>query len=357
MRTWYLRSMVLCGLAPVCGAQALNLDFGSPSSVHGVPSPTYSGAGQAGEWMAVQGQVTPGLVDTAGMPTTVSLAVSAVPLLDECGHPGTSGDDAALYDDRWYFDPTFASLTVSGLAPGAYRVHVHHLMGPCVTIFGSLFVDTLGATPAATLVSGDTWSGAPTEDLTFSTQLVALAPGEDLVVTLWSQTGFCCYTQVSGLQIEPIDLLASHCFGDGGGTACPCGNAGAGNAGCANSTGIGGRLVASGTTSISIDDLRLTAHALPPTQPALLFVGTDALGGGAGVPFRDGLRCAGGAVLRLGVSTSTAGGLAFWGPGLAPVGGWNPGATREFQAWYRDPAGPCSSGSNLTHAVRATFVP
>jgi hypothetical protein len=93
-----------------------------------------------------------------------------------------------------------------------------------------------------------------------------------------------------------------------------------------------------------------------PSQPALLFVGNNTLNGGNGVPFGDGLRCAGGSVVRLGVKIPNAAGSATWGPGLGATGGWGTGDTRTLQGWYRDPSGsPCSNGFNLTGAVEVTF--
>src|SRR5690606_13801660 len=125
----------------------------------------------------------------------------------------------------------------------------------------------------------------------------------------------------------------------------------------AHSGGVGGRLVASGTTSVAADDLRFTAHDLPVGQPVLLFAGDNAVAGGAGAVFGDGLRCAGGNVVRLGVRTANAQGLAFWGPGIVGQAGWSAGDVRVLQAWFRDPPGPCSSSFNLTHAMRATVMP
>lgn len=352
-----LRFVALVALAPWSSAQGFYLDLGPAGSPHGIPAPTYGGAGPPGVWQALSLQVTNGLIDTAGSATTVSLSIDSAPLLDDCGQAGTLGDDAALYDDRMYFNPAFVEFTVSGLAPGIYRVHVHLLTGTCVAMFPPLTVEISGAVPNFMNVDGFGWSGAPQEGANYSNQLKVIGAGEDLVISTYSTIGFCCWTQVCGLQIIPVEPLVAGCFGDGSGAPCPCGNFGASNAGCLNSTGLGGRLLPSGTTSVAVDDLRFTAHDLPPGLPTLLFSGTGAIAGGAGTPFRDGVRCAGGAVVRLGVTTSGAGGLAFWGPGLAAAGGWSPGSTRRFQAWYRDPSGPCATGSNFTNSIEATFVP
>ena len=94
-----------------------------------------------------------------------------------------------------------------------------------------------------------------------------------------------------------------------------------------------------------------------PGQPALLFVGDNAINGGDGQPFGDGLRCAGGNVVRLGVQVPDGGGDASWGPGLGGSGGWQSGDTRRFQAWYRDPVGgPCGTGFSLTNGIEVLFA-
>jgi hypothetical protein len=88
----------------------------------------------------------------------------------------------------------------------------------------------------------------------------------------------------------------------------------------------------------------------------LLFSGSTALNGSLGVTFGDGLRCAGGAVVRHGVQAADALGAASWPTGLAAAAGWSVGDTRFFQAWYRDPqASPCGSGFNLSNGVSVTF--
>jgi hypothetical protein len=150
----------------------------------------------------------------------------------------------------------------------------------------------------------------------------------------------------------------SFCSGDGSGTACPCGNPSAAGAGCANSSGTGAVLQSGGTLSAAADNLTFTATQLLPGQPALLFAGLNAVNGGSGNVFGDGLRCAGGGLVRLGVRVPGAGGDATWGPGLGAAGSWAAGDTRSFQCWYRDPVGsPCASGFNLSQGLGATFTP
>lgn len=136
---------------------------------------------------------------------------------------------------------------------------------------------------------------------------------------------------------------------------CPCGNSGTASTGCANSTGLGAQLEGEGSTGVSNDDAAFHCHGLPAGVSAVLFQGTLQLGAGLGLPFRDGLRCVGGAVQRLGLSTADVNGEAEWGPGLASQGAWVPTQTLQFQVWYRDPAGPCSLGSNFSNGLAVTF--
>ncbi len=95
---------------------------------------------------------------------------------------------------------------------------------------------------------------------------------------------------------------------------------------------------------------------MPPAKSALLFAGTIRVNGGAGLPFGDGLRCAGGSIRRLGVRSTGAAGAASWGGGLSSLGGWSAGDLRTFQVWYRDDlVGTCGSGFNLTQGLEVTF--
>ena len=151
---------------------------------------------------------------------------------------------------------------------------------------------------------------------------------------------------------------SAYCFGDGSGMACPCGNNGVAGEGCANSSGSGGVVSSFGSSSASADLLWFNGSNLLPGQPALLFVGENAVNNGNGALFGDGLRCAGLNVIRLGVMVPDVNGDASWGPGLGALGGWTSGDVRRFQTWYRDPNGsPCGFGFNLTNGVEVTFTP
>jgi hypothetical protein len=95
---------------------------------------------------------------------------------------------------------------------------------------------------------------------------------------------------------------------------------------------------------------------MPVHQPCLLLVGSNALNGGNGVPFGDGLRCAGTSVHRLGLRMSDGSGVGSWGPGFTSLGLWSAGDTRYFQVWFRAPNGPCVSGTNTSSALAVGFT-
>jgi hypothetical protein len=152
------------------------------------------------------------------------------------------------------------------------------------------------------------------------------------------------------------------CYGDGSATACPCGNASpaGAEAGCLSSLGGGATLRAAGSASVANDSLVLQGGAMPNSN-ALYFQGTTRLSGGAGAVFGDGLRCAGGTVIRLGTKLNAAGSSQYPGAadarvsvrGLVPAG-----ATRTYQAWYRNAAAFCTPSTfNLTNGVEVAWAP
>jgi hypothetical protein len=142
----------------------------------------------------------------------------------------------------------------------------------------------------------------------------------------------------------------------------PCGNVDA-QGGCRNSTGVGANFGAGGSSSVLFDDLVLEASRLPANTNAIVFMGH----GQTQLPLGDGLRVVSpgaGVLLRLGLQPADAEGVLLKGPGLAaysqvfpPLGQIQPGQTWNFQCWYRDPAGPCAHGTNLTNGVAVDFTP
>ncbi len=160
-------------------------------------------------------------------------------------------------------------------------------------------------------------------------------------------------------QINETPGHQNLCFGDGSGAACPCGNFSVvGEAeGCLNSLGTGGRLRAYGVAQVSADTL-VMHHSRGPDSTVLLFQGTMPVGAG-GSPFGDGLRCVGGAVIRLGLKTACAG-TAYWPDlGEPSLGGFIPGPTNiYYQTWYRNAAAFCTPSTfNLSNAVAVLWMP
>jgi hypothetical protein len=149
------------------------------------------------------------------------------------------------------------------------------------------------------------------------------------------------------------------CFGDGSGTACPCGNNGLAGRGCANSLNPdGASITAGGSPSIANDSVRLYGAGMT-NSTVLYFQGTVQQSSGAGVQFGDGKRCAGGSVIRLGTKVNSFG-LSYYPDfgdasvsvrGLVTVPG-----TRTYQAWYRNSASFCTvSTFNLSNGLEVAW--
>ncbi|MCY2960690.1 MAG: hypothetical protein NTY35_11040 [Planctomycetota bacterium] len=159
---------------------------------------------------------------------------------------------------------------------------------------------------------------------------------------------------------DPCDAGTPFCFGDGAGTGCPCGNNAlpASGEGCTNSLGLGARLASSGIPSITTDTLVLSGSQMPNSS-ALYFQGTAQQSGGLGSLFGDGLRCAGGSIVRLGTKANSVGASQYPGLGDAAVsvrGGCTPGVVRTYQVWYRNAAAFCTTSTfNLSNGVSVTW--
>lgn len=158
---------------------------------------------------------------------------------------------------------------------------------------------------------------------------------------------------------DPISSpIASYCFCASG---APCGNTSA-TSGCINGSGQGALLSASGTASVALDDLALTASQMPPNVFGIVFMGPNA----AQMPFGNGLLCIGASGLkRFPVHSSGATGSFSQGPGLAAFthahfgfASWiSAGQTWRFQAWFRDSQGPCGASSNFSNGISVTYLP
>jgi hypothetical protein len=124
-----------------------------------------------------------------------------------------------------------------------------------------------------------------------------------------------------------------------------------------NSTGKPAVITASGSSSLTRDDLFLTVHDAPSGSLGIFLMGD----GQQQIPLGNGLLCvgAGGAgISRLPAASIDGNGhmLQEFDLTTVPIGAGTitAGSTRNFQAWFRDssPAGPVS---NLSDAVSVTF--
>jgi hypothetical protein len=138
--------------------------------------------------------------------------------------------------------------------------------------------------------------------------------------------------------------FTSYCFGNGSlATPCPCGNNGLIGRGCNNSVATQGALL-SARGSTTPDTVVLTSSSELPTALTLFLQGTTS--NPSGLTFGDGVRCVTGTLKRIGVKIASGGTASYPGPGdlsitarSAAVGDpIPPGATRYYQAYYRDPA-------------------
>jgi glucose/arabinose dehydrogenase len=163
-----------------------------------------------------------------------------------------------------------------------------------------------------------------------------------------------------GVPDECQPTVTPYCFGDGTGTACPCGNTGATGHGCASAlVPAGGLLSSFGPASLNNDGFTLVGTDMPDGM-AVYFQGTAEVNGGAGSIFGDGLRCAGGTVIRLATKVNVGGQSSY--PEIfdlpISIAGNISGApqTRTYQVWYRN-SSQCSNGAfNLTNALSVVWV-
>ena len=369
-----LPMFVLLALAssPVL-AQSINVDFGEPPNG---PSPTYAAAGLAGVWNSLRcdhSVPNPGphavddfMVDLQGNPTAVRLHQYGGTALVTSDDPATTGDDEKLLDDALftYSIPLKTCLFFNGLENGTYEVLTYAFVPNQPQVTNRVFIDF---TPGNFLTSG-AFPGSHQLGVTYTRHIVQVTSGfmgPHAGLPDGGDTGIG--SALNGIQLRKLSCAGctAFCFGDGNGTACPCGNSGLGGHGCQNSLGTGGaQLTASGTRSVAGDTVRLTVAGLPASTSVLFFQGTTPEGGGQGFAFGDGLRCAGGAVIRLGLRTAS-GGMVELGSGVAgdaplsAAGAVPPGGgTRHYQAWYRNSASFCTSAPyNLSNGMTIPWLP
>ena len=200
-----------------------------------------------------------------------------------------------------------------------------------------------------------TFDGMPSEGVW--TLTVITTPDSSPVDELW---GWGVEIVKAGVPVPPCDTVGTtYCFCDGSGPPAPCGNTGSPGSGCANSSNpLGAFLTAQGSASVGSDDLELVTTGARSSQPGLYFSALNATNGGQGFAFGDGLRCAGGGVVRLGTVVSDPEGDSSSGTGIAAATGASAGDVRRFQFWFRDPGFACTGEQfNLTNGLEVVWIP
>lgn len=125
--------------------------------------------------------------------------------------------------------------------------------------------------------------------------------------------------------------------------------------GAPNSTGSGASIGYSGTTSITANSFALSVRGCPPNSSGLFYYGPNQVQ----LPFGNGFRCVDAPFARLrltGISPSGTASTPLDFYNLSPYGPITAGDVRDFQFWYRNPAGG-GAGFNLSNALRVTFCP
>jgi hypothetical protein len=171
------------------------------------------------------------------------------------------------------------------------------------------------------------------------------------------------------VQAATTPPVFAYCFGElGSGTPCPCLNDNDGSvpeSGCANGAfASGARLTSSGTASVTADTLVLSTSHLEPNNSGLYFQANNDLS--PGLFWGDGLQCAGGGLIRLGVRFSD-------GSGHSDTSGYphtisersatfghpiSAGETLYYQCWYRNVNGsPCGTQFNTSNGYGVIWFP
>lgn len=195
-------------------------------------------------------------------------------------------------------------------------------------------------------------------------QLAISGSASDDEQIIWTNTGTC--NQRVQLRVEhwvpdlngecnTYDMLVS---GEGAGSSCSFGT----NYCSSTPNSTGSAATMSGSGSVSVGANNLVVHAGPvPNQPGIFFYSAGQTNGGSGIPFGNGLRCAGNGtspIFRLPVTSTSTNQLSY------AIDNTNPpsaaaqilsGSVFHFQAWFRDPG--LGVSFDLSDGLTLTFLP
>ncbi len=195
-------ALALALLTPaLAGAQAFNIDFGSPESV---PSPAYAAAGLAGVWNPVpvlSVGVRHPLVDLNGVPSIARIYQIGGSTMLVHDDAATQGDDQALLDDMYLSvnNPLDLCIWIENLVNGPYEVLIYALTPGDPSLESRVRVDD--GVPGPIMVGG-AWSGQHVHGVSYGRHLVTITNG---VIGLHSgliqslvQSG------INGIQVRPV---------------------------------------------------------------------------------------------------------------------------------------------------------
>lgn len=176
------------------------------------------------------------------------------------------------------------------------------------------------------------------------------------------------YADDTSLVVSVASACVYYCDANGvDAHPCPCGNDNDGSApdqlaaGCKNSrpNWTGGMLRCEGSASIAARDLVLVASNVPSGFLGLFFQGHAPVNFGLGLPFYDGLQCAGSNVLRIQEVAIAGDETARTTVNIPTLAMLTPGSVRYYQFWHRDFPSACSGllYANLTNGVEITWLP
>ena len=114
-------------------------------------------------------------------------------------------------------------------------------------------------------------------------------------------------------------------------------------------------VTATGSASMAANDTYLVATNIE-NNFGIFFGANNQVNGGNGNPMNDGLRCAGGGLVRLIPPTMATGNAATTPLPVQTLDtGASAGVTRRYQYWFRTPGGPCGQMANLTNGYEIVW--
>jgi len=321
------------------------------------------------------------------------------------GPPSATGLTAAADGVTWYVSEYDGTTTNSSLWVGDVTTGTFTLVGTIVTanIMIDISIDSTGnlyglSISDDALYSIDTTTGLGSKIGAGIGLNPNYAQGMDfdwtddtLYATVYTGGGtgkFCSMDLTTGLanQLEDTFPLNAEmemacqpggvtppgtpfCFGNtASGNPCPCGNDNDGSdplgAGCAHDdSAAGARLEAIGVASITGDTLLFEGYRGPISNSSMFFQANNNQDGN-GLFLGDGIRCAGGGLIRLKVKLTDASGYADSSPMVVTTRSASlghtitAGETLYYQWWFRDSNGsPCTNESNTSNGYLITWAP